>query len=77
MIFDNQFIIYLLICLFIMTILLSKKNLEHYADPYSIDMQAEAINKMKRWNIYSSRKYSSLNNYIYDPVEYRCYYTEY
>ena len=73
----NNNLTYLFIIGIIIYILFYNKNLEHYVDPYSIDMQAEALNRMKRWNMFSSRKYSSLNNYLYPPNEQRCYYKEY
>jgi len=50
---------------------------ETYADIYSIPMQADALNRMARRNIYSSRRFSSLNYQIEPPMEYDCYYSQY
>lgn len=50
---------------------------EGYADPYSIELQAKALNRMARWNLYHSRKTSSINNVIVPPLERMCFYSEY
>ena len=50
---------------------------EGYADPYSIGLQAKALNRMARWNLYHSRHTSSINNIIVPPLERQCYYSQY
>ena len=34
-----------------MFIMFAKTNVEHYADPYSIELHAQAINRMRRRNM--------------------------
>lgn len=47
-------------------------NKEDFADDYSLRLHEEAINKMRRWNLLHSQRYSNLNNYLPAPAEYRC-----
>jgi len=74
-------IIYLIIIAIIYLIYTSSeshqkyKYQENFADPYSLRLHAEAVNKQKRWNLYGSRKYSSIRGYIYPPLEYDCYHS--
>jgi hypothetical protein len=71
-------IIILAILLLIIIIIMSRPNaIEKFVDPYSIDLQADALNRMARWNTYSSRHMSSLNFKIVPPPEHKCYYWQY
>ncbi len=51
------------------------KQTEGFADPYSLALHADAVNKHKRWNTYGSRQFRSINGYIEPPLEYDCYYS--
>ena len=73
----NNFLYFLLLCIVIIFIFLQSRTIENYVDPYSIDLHADAINRMKRWNMFHSRKYSSLNKFLYSPINKQCYYSEY
>ncbi len=79
--FENKqlgiFLLVVFIILAICNIFDKPSNRENYMDTYSIDLNADASNRMKRWNLYHSRRHSSLNRYIYPPIEYNCYYAEY
>ena len=48
---------------------------EAFADPYSLALHADAVNKQKRWNLYGSRQFASINGYIEPAIEYDCYYS--
>lgn len=55
----------------------NNSSIEKFVDPYSIDLQAQALNRMARWNLYSSRHMSSLNFEIVPPLERKCYYWQF
>ena len=66
------------VLLIIIIITVAKPNaIEKFVDPYSIDLQADALNRMARWNTYSSRHMSSLDFKIVPPPEHKCYYLQY
>ena len=71
-------IIPVLILLFIASIIDMFTNLfsskdEQFADDYSLRMHEMAINKMRRWNLNHSQRYSNINNILPTPPEYRCH----
>ena len=49
------------------------KNKEDYADTYSIPLQADALNRMARWNASHSRQTSTLNYKLPPNEENNCY----
>ena len=63
-------LIFLLII--IMFVLFIKTNIEPYDDTYSIELHAQAINRMRRRNMMHSWPYSGLNWKKYD-YEYGMY----
>jgi len=73
-------LIIITVLLLIIVIISNRSNdnsIEKFVDPYSIDLQADALNRMARWNTYSSRHMSSLNFQIVPPLERKCYYWQY
>lgn len=60
-------IVYILLILIVYLLLNNKA--EHFPDPYSIYLHADATNKMNRRNMYHSKRYSTLNNKFYKPIE--------
>jgi len=66
-----------IIIILLFVIFMKNKSYEHFADPYSLELHADAINRMKRWNMYGSSKYGGVNGVLYYPMEYPCYYNMY
>ena len=76
----GNFLIWSLIIIFVFHFLIRPNRcdkMENFADPYSIDLHAYILNKTQRWNLYHSRRTSSVNYKIAPPVEWNCWYQQY
>jgi hypothetical protein len=78
-VYFGNFLVWCLIIIFVFHFLIkpNRFKLENFADPYSIDLHTYILNKTQRWNLYNSRKTSSVNYKIAPPIEWNCWYQQY
>lgn len=74
---SSSIFLLLLLIILVVTLLYIYGNNENYVDTYSIDLQADALNRMARWNTYHSRRTSNVNYVIAPPLEKKCYYWQF